>query len=156
MKENTNNELEHLTGFIYNNNRGGEHIKSRVITNKRNVNIVQCTTLNNFYLHRLAPHTHTHTQRNGGRGLYLHLPASCGLLELVRWRDSNPPPTTQHQAPGTKNGATDASQHGHGPDENASRQDKASSLFLLYDGANLPAFDEANLLALDEANLACF
>ena len=80
-------------------------------------------------------HTHAHTQKNWTpSGLYFGrawpgcLPASCGLVELVRWRDSNPPPTTQHQAPGTRNDATDASQHGNGPDENASRQDEASSL----------------------------
>ena len=69
-------------------------------------------------LNRLAPHTHT--QRNGGRGhylalqlgremraegrgLFLHLSASCGLVELGQWRDSNPPPqhNTTHQGPGT-------------------------------------------------------
>ena len=82
--------------------------------------------------------THTHTQRNGGRGLYLHLSASCGLVELVRWWDSNPPPTTQHQAPGTRNDATDASQHGNGPDETPAGKTRLP-LFLLFldDGVNL-------------------
>ena len=107
-----------------------------------------------------ATHTHTHPKRNGGRGLYLHLPASCGLLELVRWRDSNPPPTTPHQAPGTKNGATDASQHGHGPDENASSFlsfsfMKGRTLLAFYQ-ASLACFDQASLACFDQANLACF
>ena len=91
----------------------------------------------NSSTYRLAPHRHTHQElvavafilalqlgrerRAEGRGLFLHLPASCGLVELVWWWDSNPPPTMQHQAPGTRNDATDASQHGNGPDETSTR-----------------------------------
>ena len=34
----------------------------------------------------------------------MHLPASCGLVKLVRWRDSNPQPqrSTKHQGRGTE------------------------------------------------------
>ena len=72
-------------------------------------------------LSRLAPHTHIHTpkemvatafilalqlgreRRAEGRSLFLHLSSSCGLVKLVRWRDSNPLPqrSTKHQGPGT-------------------------------------------------------
>jgi len=118
MKENTNNELEHLTGdLFYNNNRGGKHTKSRVIQ----IRNVMCKERKHLtaLLNRLGPRTHTHPKRNWTPWVYFGpqpgrgtCPASCGLFELVRWRDSYPPPTTPHQAPGTKNGATDASQHG--------------------------------------------
>ena len=38
-------------------------------------------------------------RRAEGKSLHLHLSASCGLVELVRWWDSNPPPqrSTKHQ-----------------------------------------------------------
>jgi len=41
-------------------------------------------------------------RRAEGKSLHLHLSASCGLVELVRWRDLNPPPqrSTKHQGRG--------------------------------------------------------
>ena len=100
MKENTNNELEHLTGdLFYNNNRGGKHTKSRVIR-IRKCNLQGMKTLNSSTLQTGPTDTHTHPKRNWTPWVYFGpqpcqgtCPASCGHTDSKppRW-DSNPRP----------------------------------------------------------------
>ena len=67
MKENTENELVHLTqGFIYNG--VGEHTKSRVITNKRQAMYNEQKHFTILLKDGAHGHAHTH-KRNGLVGL---------------------------------------------------------------------------------------